>query len=291
VFKKLITTITVIAIAGYFTYDNYASYIENPWTRDGQVRADIIQVTPRVTGPVIELNVVDNSHVNKGDVLFKIDPSTFEAAKDQAYANLLQAKALLDRAINEEKRSVELERRKPGAVPVLTLNNLANDVQSSRANVKAAEAGYEAAALNLEFTTVTAPTDGYITNLNLQEGSQVVANQPVVALIDDDSFWVEGFFEETDLRHIRTGSIAQVTLMSHPDRPLDGHVRSMGYGISKADGSTGSFLLPNVNPNFQWIRLAQRIPVQVKLDNPPEDIQLIVGATASVLVSKHQQAE
>ncbi len=104
--KKVITTITILVIAGYFTYDNYASYIENPWTRDGQVRADIIQITPRVTGPVIELNVEDNSHVKQGDVLFKIDPSTFEAAKDQAYANLLQAKALLERAINEEKRLI-----------------------------------------------------------------------------------------------------------------------------------------------------------------------------------------
>ncbi|MCL9776589.1 HlyD family secretion protein [Vibrio methylphosphonaticus] len=286
-FKKLITTFAVLAFAGYFTFDHYSTYIQNPWTRDGQVRADIIQITPRVTGPVVELNVKDNSFVNKGDLLFKIDPSTFLTTKDQAYANLLQVQALLDRAINEEKRSSALEKLKPGSVPVLTLNNLTNNVQTARANVKAAQASFEAAQLSLDFTTITAPSDGYITNLNLKEGSQVVANQPVVALIDNDSFWIEGFFEETDLRYIRKGSSAKVTLMSHPDSPLIGHVTSTGYGISKSDGSTGSFLLPNVNPNFQWIRLAQRIPVKVKLDNPPEDIQLIVGATASVLINKY----
>ncbi|MFS1414917.1 efflux transporter periplasmic adaptor subunit [Vibrio sp. 10N.286.49.C2] len=286
--KKILSSLLIIVIAAYFGIQRYTDYIENPWTRDGQIRAHIIEVTPRVTGPVTQLNVEDNHFVKAGDVLFEIDQSVFIASLDQARANLLQAKALLERAKNEEHRSAALEKMKPGSVPVLTLNNLENDIQTASANVKAAAAATKVAELNLEFTTVVAPKDGFITNLNLQQGSQVVANQPVVALIENDSFWVEGFFEETDLRDIGLGSKAQVTLMSHPDTPLHGYVESMGFGISKQDGSTGSFLLPTVNPNFQWIRLAQRVPVKVKLTETPDDFNLIVGTTASVLVHKSQ---
>ena len=209
---------------------------------------------------------------------------SYQADLKNANAQELQAKALLDKAINENTRAQALERRKQGSVSVLDLNNFQNAVQTAQANLAAADAVVEQAELNMAYTHVTAPTDGFITNLNLRQGAQVVANNPVVALIDQNSFWIEGFFKETDLQGVNIGDKAQVTLMMNPNSPINAQVESIGYGIAKSDGSTGNTLLPNVNPNFQWIRLAQRIPVKVHLEQVPESVQLRVGTTASVQI-------
>ncbi|QIR15597.1 efflux RND transporter periplasmic adaptor subunit [Shewanella aestuarii] len=284
-FRYIITTIIAI-IAAVGIYTQYQHYTENPWTRDGQVRAHIIQITPRVTGPVVNINIDDNSRVTKGDLLFEIDPSLYQVALDNALAKQQQAQAMLDKAVNENNRATELEKRKQGTVSVLDLNNFDNAVQTAKANLASAKAVTEEAQLNLAFTKIYAPTDGFITNLNLREGAQVVANNPLVALIDENSFWIEGFFKETDLQGVESGDNALVTLMMYPDAPLHAKVDSIGYGIAKSDGSTGNTLLPNVNPNFQWIRLAQRIPVKFKLESLPENIQLRVGTTASVKIEK-----
>ena len=128
------------------------------------------------------------------------------------------------------------------------------------------------------------PVDGYVTNLNLRLGSQAVANQPIMALVDVNSFWVTGFFRENYIEDIRNGDRAIVTLMTYPDKPLEGRVNSLGWGIAQDDGSTGYDLLPNISPTFEWIRLAQRVPVRIHLDKIPEGVQLRVGTTASVLV-------
>jgi RND family efflux transporter MFP subunit len=245
-----------------------------------------VSITPRVTGQVIKVYVEDNSQVNAGDLLFEIDPSIYKASYHKAQAAQKQAIALLAKAKNEEQRALELEKRTPGAVSVLTLNNLNNAVETAIANVELAKANVEEAKLNLDYTKVYAPTNGYITNFNLRTGSQVVANSPVVALIDEDSFWIEGYFKETDLVGVDPQDKAYVTLMMHDEMVLEGKIKSIGYGIAKQDGSTGNDLLPNVNPNFQWIRLAQRIPIKVKLDNLPKDFQLRVGMTASIKIIK-----
>ncbi len=219
--------------------------------------------------------------------MFEIDPSIYQATYNKALASLKQAVALLSKAKNEEQRALKLQKRTPGAEPVLTLNNLSNAVETAMANVELAKATVEEAHLNLDFTKVYAPTDGYITNLNLRVGSQVVANSPVVALIDENSFWIEGYFKETDLVGVDPQDKAYVTLLMHDDVVLKGKIKSIGYGIAKQDGSTGNDLLPNVNPNFQWIRLAQRIPIKVTLDKIPENLQLRVGMTASVKIIKN----
>ncbi|MCB5361502.1 HlyD family secretion protein [Vibrio lentus] len=284
--KRYLITLLLFVAAGSVVYSYYQSYTSNPWTRDGQVSAYIVSITPRVTGQIIKIHVDDNSQVSKGDLLFEIDPSIYRAAYNKALATQKQALALLAKAKNEEQRAANLEKRTPGAVPVLTLNNLSNAVETSSANVQVAKANVEEAHLNLEFTRVYAPTNGYITNFNLRVGSQVVANSPVVALIDEDSFWIEGYFKETDLVGVNPQDKAFVTLMMHNNVLLKGHIKSIGFGIAKQDGSTGNDLLPNVNPNFQWIRLAQRIPIKVKLDNVPEDLQLRVGMTASIKIIK-----
>ncbi|MEL0607116.1 HlyD family secretion protein [Vibrio atlanticus] len=284
--KRYLITLLLLGSAGSVAYNYYQSYTSNPWTRDGQVSAYIVSITPRVTGQVIEVHVDDNSQVSKGDLLFEIDPSIYTAAYNKALATQKQALALLAKAKNEEQRAANLQKRTPGAVPILTLNNLSNAVETSTANVQLAKANVEEAHLNLEFTKVYAPTNGYITNFNLRTGSQVVANTPVVALIDEDSFWIEGYFKETDLVGVESNNKAFVTLMMHNDIMLEGHIKSIGFGIAKQDGSTGNDLLPNVNPNFQWIRLAQRIPVKVKLNKVPDDLQLRVGMTASIKIIK-----
>ncbi|WP_060981349.1 HlyD family secretion protein [Vibrio splendidus] len=284
--KRYLITLLLVVAASSVVYSYYQSYSSTPWTRDGQVSAYIVSITPRVTGQVTKVHIEDNSQVAKGDLLFEIDPSIYQAAYNKALATQKQARALLAKAKNEEQRALNLEKRTPGAMPVLTLNNLNNAVETNAANVALAKANVEEAHLNLEYTKVYAPTNGYITNLNLREGSQVVANTPVVALIDEDSFWIEGYFKETDLVNVGPNDKALVTLMMHNDIQLEGHIRSIGFGIATQDGSTGNDLLPNVNPNFQWIRLAQRIPIKVELDNVPENLQLRVGMTASLKIIK-----
>jgi multidrug resistance efflux pump len=154
----------------------------------------------------------------------------------------------------------------------------------ANAAIREARAAVRQAELNLEFTQLRAPVDGYVTNLNLRLGSHAVANQPVLALVDVNSFWIHGFFRETSIGKIRKGDKAIVTLMAYPDAPIEGSVDSIGWGIAQQDGSTGFELLPQVSPTFEWIRLAQRVPVRIHLADMPKDIQLRVGTTCSVLV-------
>ncbi|RWX57712.1 HlyD family secretion protein [Photobacterium chitinilyticum] len=286
-FLTAVLVLGAIASIGW----KYQNYLENPWTRDGQVRAQVIQITPRVTGPIVSLQVNDNSMVSVGETLFEIDPRTYQVALDQAKASLAQSQVGLAKAQDEARRRQALHKRDPGSVSVSTLINLKKAVESAKAGVKVARTTVAQAALNLEFTQVKAPTDGFVTNLTLRNGSQVVANKPSIGLIDRNSFWIEAFFKETDIRDVGYGETAIVTLMAYPDQPLEGKVESIGYGIAHKDGSTGVELLPNVNPNFQWIRLAQRIPVRIKLDSVPDNIQLRVGTSASVMIIKHPHVE
>ncbi|MEZ8823952.1 HlyD family secretion protein [Vibrio amylolyticus] len=284
--QRYLITLLLVLGAGAVIANFYSVFTQNPWTRDGRVSAYIVTITPRVTGQVTAVHISDNSQVTKGDLLFEIDDSLYQAAYHKATASQEQAQAALDKALNEEKRAIALQRRTPGSVATLTLNNLSNAVDSARANLNRTQAMVEEAKLNLDYTNVYASTDGFITNFHLRVGSQVVANSPVVALIDANSFWVEGYFKETDLEGVDPKDKAFVTLLIDPDQPLEAEVTSIGYGIAKQDGITGNELLPTVNPNFQWIRLAQRIPVKVTLKQRPNNVQLRVGMTASIKIIK-----
>ena len=153
-----------------------------------------------------------------------------------------------------------------------------------RAVIDQAREQLNSAELNLQFTRVTAPVEGYVSNIDFQVGSQAVANKPILALVDSNSFWVFGYFRENQIGHIRIGAPARVTLMAYPHQPLQGQVESLGWGIAPSDGTVGYNLLPSVNPVFQWIRLAQRMPVRVRLDPLPEGVALRFGMTASVMV-------
>ena len=266
--RKILMTTALVAIAAVLVMIKYRDYLANPWTRDGQVRAIVIQVTPRVSGPVVKLAVRDNQTIEAGKLLFKIDPRTYQSAFDQAKAEAIRTQADYDRGINLVERG-DISQR---------------DFDRAKADNDVAQAELESARLDLEFTEVRAAVDGMVTNLTLQLGSQAVANQPVLALVDASSFWVDGYFRETMVGDIAAGDKAIVTLMTYPDQPLTGKVDSLGWGIAQQDGSTSFDLLPQVNATFEWIRLAQRIPVRVHLDALPEGVVLRVGSTASVLV-------
>lgn len=285
-----LTTFLVLVALAAIGWKNQ-QYINNPWTRDGQIRAQVIKITPRVTGPIIALHIKDNATVKAGEILFEIDPRTYQTTLNQSQSNLIQVQVNRNKAQDQAQRTQSLFKRNPEAVSVSTLIKHNKTLEAAEAAVMVARAAVEIAQLNLEFTQIRAPADGFVTNLTLRPGSQVVANQPTLALIDLHSFWIEGFFKETDISDVGLGEQAVVTLMAYPDQPLRGKVESIGYGIAHKDGSTGTALLPNVNPTFQWIRLAQRIPVRVKLDAIPDNVQLRVGTSASVMIIKRSQQE
>jgi multidrug resistance efflux pump len=201
----------------------------------------------------------------------------FEAKLQQALASELVSE-------DQAKRGRDLSRKDKGAISEQALVRKENDLLVARANVKVAQTNLNASRLDLEFTEVRAPVDGFVTNLLLRDGSQTVANQPALALIDTNSFWVHGFFKETQIENIRQDNKVVIKLMSYPDTPLDGVVESMGWGIAQQDGAPAADLLPAINPSFDWIRLAQRIPVRVRLTHVPEEVDLRVGTTASVFV-------
>jgi len=281
---KMLMTAAVVLIAAAILVTKYWYYLTNPWTRDGQVHAQVIQIAPRISGPIVNLPIVDNQMVRAGDLLFEIDPRTFKAAVDAADADLQQAQVEAKDKKEEADRAIKIRKRDRGAMSQQQLERKVNDQSSAEAAVRAASAQLEQAQLNLEFSQVKAPVDGYVTNLNLRLGSQAVANQPALALIDINSYWIHGYFREDRINGVNAGDRAIVTLMSYPDRPLEGRVDSLGWGIAQSDGSTGYNLLPNISATFEWIRLAQRVPVRVHLVDPPKDIPLRVGTTASVMV-------
>jgi RND family efflux transporter MFP subunit len=281
---RYLITLGAVVVAGLVLASMFREYLFQPWTRDGHVRAQIIKITPRVGGPIVELPVHDNQLVTKGDLLFKIDPRTYALAIEQAEAKLKQAQASERVKQDQAKRARNLSRKDKGAISEQALVRKENDLLVALADVDVAEANLHAARLDLEFTEVRAPVDGYVTNLLLRYGSQTVANQPALALIDINSFWVHGYFKETQIEHIRPDNKVVIKLMTWPDAPLEGIVESMGWGIAQQDGAPAADLLPAINPSFDWIRLAQRIPVRIRLTHVPEEVELRVGTTASVFV-------
>jgi RND family efflux transporter MFP subunit len=282
---RYLVTLGAVILAGYVLAQMFQEYLFHPWTRDGHVRAQVIKITPRVSGPIVELPVSDNQAVRKGDLLFKIDPRTYALAVEQAEAKLKQARASALVSLDQATRARDLHKRDKGAISEQSLIRKENNLLVSDADVDVAIANLHAAQLDLEFTEVRAPVDGYITNLKLRQGTQTVANQPALALIDTASFWVHGFFKETQIRNVRSGNQAVIKLMTYPDQPLEGVVENMGWGIAQEDGASDADLLPTINPTFDWIRLAQRIPVRIRLTQVPEEVALRVGTTASVFIT------
>ena len=288
--KRMMTlflTLAVLATAAWFGYKKYEHYINNPWTRDGQVRSQVIQITPRVNGMVTAIHVKDNQFIHKGELLFEIDPSTYELKVKQARSRLKRAVEASRGYKTEYERLKSIYSKDKGAVSQKDLIRSEVNYFKSLADIDNAQESLHAAELNLAFTKVKAPVDGWVSNINFQIGSQATANRALLALVDKKSFWVFGFFREDVIKDVKEGDEAIVTLMAYPQRPLKGKVESIAWGIAPRDGNPGSNLLPSIQPVFQWIRLAQRIPVRIELDKPlPKGVVLRVGMSATVLVKK-----
>jgi len=279
--------LAIIAVVAWYAYQAFAEYIHNPWTRDGQVRGHVIQVAPRVSGMVTRIAVIDNQFVHEGDLLFEIDRETYEIGIAQADANLKRSRISSRASQLEYDRLREIHSRDAGAVSQKDLDRREANYLQSLSAIDVAEETLRMAQLNLGYTRVYAAVDGYISNIDFQIGTQAVANQPLVALVDSNSFWVFGYFRESQIGQFKIGDPARITLMAYPDQQLEGHIESLGWGIAPSDGTTGYKLLPSIKPVFQWIRLAQRVPVRVKLDAVPDGVELRFGLTASVMVMKN----
>jgi multidrug resistance efflux pump len=282
-------------------------YQNDPWTRDGRVRVDIVSVTPDVSGLVTDVAVTHDQKVVKGQPLFTIDRARFELALRQAEAAIATQKAAISvqqaavaahRAALAEAEREAARNDKLGTFVAREVNEQSHTkvaqeqaalaqaeaaVAQAVTGVAQAEAARDVAALNLERTVVRAPVDGMTSDISLRSGDYVSPGKPVLALIDQASLRVEGYFEETKLPRLHVGQKVEVHLMGE-DKPLWGHIQSIAGAIEDRERGPSVSLLPNVNPSFSWVRLAQRIPVRVALDAPPPDLLLIAGRTASVSV-------
>ena len=279
---KVFITLAVVALALVAALLMYERYLTKPWTRDAYVRANVVGVAPRVAGPVVQIPVKDNQAVKKGDLLFQIDPSTFQATLDQAKGQLAQTQAKLVDLEANAKRAVDLL-----AQNVISREQYDDQVQAfeaAKANVEAAQAAVENAQLNLGFTTVVSPVDGYLTNVNTSPGTYVAAGEQLLALVDTSTFWVAAYFKETQISHVQPGDKVRITLMGHTGEPFDGEVLSTAWGIFVQDGSTaGNQMLPDVQQTVDWVRLPNRFPVRVQVTGQPP-VPLRIGQTASVAV-------
>ncbi|QOV66707.1 HlyD family secretion protein [Citrobacter sp. BDA59-3] len=273
-------TLSAAAASAILAFMMWKHYAQTPWTRDGRVRADVVQIAPDVSGPVISVAVRDNQWVNRGDVLYSIDPHWLTLA-------LLSAQADVDAKRHEMLMRQDAARRRvqiKGMISGEDLQQTSSAANIATANYHGALAALELAELNLSHATVRAPVAGYVTHLRLRPGDYATAGETKVAIVDAQSFWVVGYFEETKLRHIRVGNTAHIALMGF-EPVLTGHVESIGHGIGDNNDDTGGLGLPQVEPTFNWVRLAQRIPVRIHIDNLPQGVELVAGLSASISIA------
>jgi len=282
-FSYLITLI-IVGLALWAAVSLYVRYIEHPWTRDGQIRANIVGIAPRVSGPIIHVAVHDNQQLRKGDLLFEIDPSDFQAQVDIAAGQVQNDEATLKQQQQNLQRQTQLYRTHVTAEQ--DFQNAQDSFAAARAQLTSAKATLELAELNLGYTKVFAPVDGYVTNMNTSEGTYVTAGVQLMALVDTSSFWIAGYFKETQLPHIQVGQKAIVTVMGRENHPFEGVVRSVGWGVFVQDGSdsTSTALLPSVSQTIDWVRPPQRFPVRIQvLASSP--VPLRIGQTVSVAMT------
>ncbi|RFU49663.1 HlyD family secretion protein [Paraburkholderia sp. DHOC27] len=307
---RIAVTLVTLALALVLMHAIWHRYMYSPWTRDGRVRANVINLSTDVSGLVKEVRVKDNEWVRKGDVLFVIDPDRFRYAIDQADADvarargqLQQSESLMNASLYESKMRRDQAARREKLSGDVVSEEMRSDYgfqsQQSQSALDAARAAYvaaqaslkaalvrrETAGLDLVRSEVRAPTDGYITNLNLYPGDFSNAGVARMAMIDSNSFWVYGYFEETKIQGVHVGDRAKVRLLGG-DVDIEGHVDSIASGIVDRDNPTGeNELLANVDPIFTWVRLAQRVPVRIHLDHVPHDIHLAMGMTCTITLT------
>ena len=276
---RYVLTLSVVAVATFLAFILWKHYAQTPWTRDGRVRADVVQIAPDVSGSVMNVAVRDNQWVNRGDVLYSIDPHWLRLAVVSAQANVEAKRHEMLMRQDAAKRRAQIK----GAISSEDLQQTTSSASVAVANYHGAQAALELAELNLSHSVVRSPVAGYVTHLRLRPGDYATAGVTKVAIIDAHSFWVVGYFEETKLNHIRKGNTAHISLMGF-EPVITGHVESIGRGIDDNNDETGRLGLPNVEPTFSWVRLAQRIPVRINIDTLPEGVDLVAGLSASISI-------
>lgn len=286
--RRLGLTLTFAAsavLAGIWVWNHY---LYSPSTRDGRVRADVAIVSPDVPGWVRHLAVRDNQLVKKGDLLFTIDDSRYTVKIHEQEARVERAHNAWKIAQDHYLRRVSIA--KSGLVSDEELSTKRSEVQLAKSECDIARSELEAARLDQARTIVRAPADGTVTNLSLRQGNYVRKGEPALSLIEADSFYITGYFGETSLNNIYVGQKATIFLMSD-GQPLIGKVSAIGRGIANANTQSNNQLLPQVQQSFNWVRLSQRVPVDIELERVPISTTLIAGTSASVVLDKSGHAE
>ena len=273
-------TLAVLALAAWLGQMTWETYIVAPWTRDGTVRAYVVTIAPEVDGRIVELPVADNQFVHKGDLLMVIDPTNYKIAVSLREAAVAQTEANAQNAAIEARRRQELSTL---AVTIEQRQTFEAEAAVAEAQHQQAVANLNQARVNLQRTEIRSPVNGWVTNLLAQRGDYAVAGQNKISVIDADSFWVDAYFEETSLSSIKVGDPAEIKLMGY-SKVVRGHVGSIARGINVANAQPNHEGLATVNPIFTWVRLAQRIPVRINIDEIPEGVTLVGGMTATVQI-------
>ncbi|MGO3862877.1 MAG: efflux RND transporter periplasmic adaptor subunit [Halomonas sp.] len=285
---RLLLTLVIVAIAIAAGTWLWRYYLYTPWTRDARIHAEVVTIAPDVSGWVHTLNVTDTDYVNQGDVLFEIDDTRYQTAVDRAQATVEHRQATLELSRAEESRRNQL--RSSRAISAEDQQVAQINSRIAAADLNQSQADLISAQLDLERTQVTAPVSGHVLNVQFVAGNYVNRGTSVMALIAANSYYVVGYFEETKMASINVGDPVEIILMNGAPH-LDGRVAGIGRGIADSNTTLNQQLLPQVAPTFNWVRLAQRIPVRISLDNVPDDTLLSVGMTATVRVHAAEQPE
>ena len=278
--RPLLFTLAATMLAALLGWEMWDSYMGAPWTRDATVRTYVVTMAPEVPGRIVTTAVSDNQFVHKGDLLLVIDPTDFRNSLNSAEAVVEQTKA----AASDAQRQAERRRKLTDlAEPVEDLQSHEAAALETQAKYRQAIANRDQARANLDRTEIRSPVNGWVTNLLTQVGDYASVGRNVVSIVDADSFWVDAYFEETKLASIHDQDAAEIKLMGY-GQPLSGQVVGVARGITVANAQPDQAGLANVNPIFTWVRLAQRIPVRIRITGVPDGVRLVAGQTATVQV-------
>jgi len=273
-------TILLVIIAVVIIFRAWVFYTESPWTRDARFAADVVAISPDVTGLITEVPVHDNQLVKKGDTLFVVDRPRYQKALDQAQADVEYYQALVSEKRREAGRRNQLG---TSAMSREAIEQSNNDLQTSEHQLAKSVATRDLAKIDLERTTVKAPSDGWVTNLNVYQGEFITRGSVAVALVQEHSFYVLAYLEETKLHGVEKGFRAEVTPLGS-NIVLRGTVDSVAAGVTNSSSSVDSKGMATVDSNLEWVRLAQRVPVRIRLDQQPGN-RFPAGTTATVVIT------
>jgi RND family efflux transporter MFP subunit len=276
----LLVTAVAVALAAWLGPAAWNVYMGAPWTRDGTVRAYVVTMAPEVAGRIVNLPVADNQFVHKGDLLVMIDPTDYKIAVSLAEAAVTQAQVS---ATNVQREAQRRQALSDLAVTTEEKQTYTSNAVASQAQYQQAVARLDQAKVNLERTEIRSPVDGWVTNLLAQQGDYATAGQNLISLTDANSFWLDGYFEETSLGQIHVGDPAEIKLMGY-QQIVHGHVQSIARAINVANAQPNQQGVATVNPIFTWVRLAQRVPVRIRIDKVPDGVELVAGMTATVQI-------